>query len=98
MRGDTREAKCIVCGKVFLTMSFNAVLCSDECRKIQNVENNRKRRERERAEKTKGPRYDGREKQITKHKSTMDDLTRDAIEANKKGMTYGKYMAWRNAQ
>lgn len=85
-----RRIKCVVCGKVFITDTWNASICSDECRKIRN----RQRVARERAELKEGAEiYDARRKP-TKFVSTMKQLTADAIEANKRGITYGKYIAF----
>lgn len=85
-----RKIKCMVCGEIFTSDSWNASICSDECRKIRN----RQRVARERAELKEGAEiYDARRKP-TKFVSTMKQLTADAIEANKRGITYGKYIAF----
>lgn len=85
-----REIKCMVCGEIFISDSWNASICSDECRKVRN----RERMARERAELKEGSEiYDARKKP-TKFVSTMKQLTKDAIEANKRGITYGKYIAF----
>lgn len=86
-----RKIKCMVCGEIFTSDSWNASICSDECRKVRN----RERVARERAELKEGAEiYDGRRKKVEKHISTMKQLTKDAIEANKRGITYGKYIAF----
>ena len=85
-----RKIKCMVCGKFFVSDTWNASICSDECRKVRN----RERMARERAELKEGSEiYDARKKP-TKFVSTMKQLTKDAIEANKRGITYGKYIAF----
>lgn len=85
-----RRIKCVVCGEIFMSDSWNASICSDECRKVRN----RERMARERAELKEGSEiYDARRKP-TKFVSTMKQLTADAIEANKRGITYGKYIAF----
>ena len=92
-----RMINCVVCGKLFEAHSLNATLCSDECRRAKQIEQNRERRQRLKAERANRPKvepiYDGRTKQTVKHKSTMAQLTADAIEARRRGMTYGKYIA-----
>ena len=86
-----RKIKCMVCGEIFTSDSWNASICSDECRKVRN----RERMARERAELKEGSEiYDGRRKKVEKHISTMKQLTNDAIEARKRGITYGKYIAF----
>lgn len=85
-----RRIKCVVCGEIFISDTWNASICSDECRKVRN----RERMARERAELKEGSEiYDARKKP-TKFVSTMKQLTKDAIEANKRGITYGKYIAF----
>ena len=85
-----RMINCTICGKLFEAHSLNATMCSDKCRRVNSIEHNRKRRQMMKAE----PKiYDGRTKQTVKFKSTMAQLTADAIEARKAGMTYGKYIA-----
>ena len=92
-----RKIKCAACGEIFISDSWKASLCSDECRRAKQIEQNRERRQRLKAERANRPKvepiYDGRTKQTVKHKSTMAQLTADAIEAHKRGMTYGKYIA-----
>jgi predicted nucleic acid-binding Zn ribbon protein len=85
-----RRIKCAVCGEVFISDTWNASICSDKCRAIRS----RERAAKERARMKEGSEiYDGRRKNVEKHISTMKQLTNDAIEANKRGMTYGKYIA-----
>lgn len=69
---------------------WNASLCSDECRKIRNRE---KKNERQRADRE--GMIDNRRKP-PKFKSTMKQLTKDAVEAKKEGMSYGRYIARKN--
>lgn len=89
-----KRIKCAVCGEVFISDTWNASLCSDKCRRARQVAYNKANRERERERlKTGSVIYDGRRKQVEKIKSTMNQLTNDAIEAKKRGMTYGKYIA-----
>lgn len=85
-----RKIKCLVCGEIFTSDSWNASICSDKCRTIRN----RQRMARERAELKEGVEiYDARRKPA-KFVSTMKQLTNDAVEARKRGMTYGKYIAF----
>lgn len=89
-----RKIKCAVCGEIFISNSWNASLCSDKCRKAKQVNNSRLARQRAREEMKEGAQiYDGRKKRTQKFISTMNQLTNDAIEANKRGMSYGKYIA-----
>lgn len=86
-----RRIKCAVCGEVFISDTWNASICSDKCRAIRS----RERAAKERARMKEGAEiYDGRRKNVEKHISTMKQLTNDAIEANKRGITYGKYIAF----
>lgn len=88
-----RRIKCAVCGEIFISNSWNASLCSDKCRKEKQVNNSRLARQRAREEMKEGSQiYDARKKP-PKFKSTMRQLTNDAIEAHKRGMSYGKYIA-----
>ena len=87
------ETRCKVCGKVFTTNIANALMCSDECRRIMQIEHNRARRQREKQLRKEMPLIDNRRKP-PKLKSTMGQLTNDAIEARKLGVTYGKYIAY----
>lgn len=93
-----KEIVCKVCGKVFLSHIWNAQICSDECRRAMQIKQNRERRaeerERLRQERLNQPIIDNRTKQVEKLKSTMAQLTIDAIEAHKRGMSYGKYIAY----
>ena len=91
------EMTCKVCGKTFLARTGTALMCSDECRRAMQIKQNRARKARLRAERLSKP---GRppkeptEKKVEKRKGDgMKQLTIDAIEARKKGMTYGKYIA-----
>lgn len=84
-----RKIKCAVCGEIFVSDTWNASICSDECRKLRNRQRMAKERE---AIKQGSEIYDARKKP-PKFKSTMRQLTNDAIEANKRGMSYGKYIA-----
>lgn len=89
-----KEVVCRQCGRTFIAESWNASLCSDKCRRARQVQYNKESRERERERLKAGAViYDGRRKQIETIKSTMSQLTNDAIEAKKRGMTYGKYIA-----
>lgn len=84
------EMTCKVCGKTFMARTQTALMCSDECRRAMQIEQNRARKARLRAEKLSRP----AEKKVEKRKGDgMKQLTIDAIEARKKGMTYGKYIA-----
>ena len=94
-----REIKCVMCGKTFLTNSWNASLCSDECRREKQVNNSRQARQRAREEMKEGAQiYDGRKRRTQKFISTMNQLTNDAVEARKRGMTYGRYIALKNSK
>ena len=85
-----RKIKCVVCGEIFISDTWNASICSDKCRAIRS----RERAAKERAKLKEGAEiYDGRRKKVEKHISTMKQLTNDAIEARKRGMTYGQYIA-----
>ena len=89
-----RQIKCIQCGGMFYTNSWNASLCSKECRRMRQIEVSREARRIAREEMKEASKiYDGRKKKTEKHKSTMKQLTNDAIEANKMGVTYGIYIS-----
>ena len=89
-----KEVVCRECGKTFVTSSWNASLCSDECKLQRRIKYKREKRKNDRNRlKEDSKVYDGRKKMTEKHISTMAQLTNDAIEAHKRGMTYGKYIA-----
>lgn len=88
-----REVECVQCGKKFLARSWNTVICSEECRHARALE----QRKEIRAQVREGA-LDNRRKNIHKQKSTMQDLTKAAIEAKERGMSYGKYMARRRTE
>lgn len=87
-----RKIKCVVCGEIFVSDTWNASICSDECRKLRNRQRMAKERE---AIKQGSEIYDARKKP-PKFKSTMRQLTKDAVEAKKEGMSYGRYIAQKN--
>lgn len=88
-----RELICIICGKKFQTNSWNASLCSKECRRQRQIEKSAEARERERQAMKEGAQiYDARKKP-PKFKSTMKRLTADAVAAKKAGKSYGQYIA-----
>ena len=92
------EMTCKVCGKTFMARTGTALMCSDECRRAMQIAQNRARKARLRAEKLSRPAgrppKEPTEKKVEKRKGDgMKQLTIDAIEARKKGMTYGKYIA-----
>ena len=89
-----KEIVCKVCGKTFCSNIWNAMICSDKCRREMQIIQNRAKREREKAQRMAEPHLDNREKRTVKVRSTMKQLTRDAIEAHKLGVTYGKYIAY----
>lgn len=89
-----RRIRCIQCGQIFLSDHWNASVCGEECRKIRQLEASRRNRQRAREEMKEGTQvYDARKKP-KKFVSTMNQLTADAIQARKRGMTYGKYIAF----
>lgn len=89
-----KEITCMVCGKTFKTMKWNASLCSDECKLERKRQYSRQRRLMEKEYRANNPYIDNRTK--TKEvRRGMKELTQDAIEARKEGLTYGKYMAKR---
>lgn len=83
---------CIQCGKTFTPLSWNAKLCSTSCKRIRQAEYSKARREKEKEERKDEVVIDRRRKP-KRFVSTMEDLTNDAIEANKIGVTYGQYIA-----
>ena len=84
-----REIKCMVCGKSFLSDSWNASLCSLECKRKRSRELSHEARKRDR----EGA-LDNREKPVRRRKGKpMAQLTADAIAAREAGLTYGKYKA-----
>lgn len=92
MPKELRTAVCIVCGKTFETTAWNRTLCSTECRR------KRARRAHKDYMKTldkNDVKLDRRCKNVHEFHNTMGDLTSDAVEAKRKGMTYGQYMAWK---
>ena len=88
-----KEITCKVCGGVFYSNVWNAQICSDKCRREIQIMQNREKREREKAQRMAEPHLDNRQKSTSKIKSTMNQLTNDAIEARRRGMTYGRYIA-----
>lgn len=93
------EIKCIICGNVFQTNTWNASLCSRKCRLERSRLYNRERRLREKEERKNEQVIDNRTKStIKRNPEPMKQLTRDAIEARKAGMTYGKFMARRKIE
>ena len=89
-----RMINCTICGKLFEAHSLNATMCSDKCRRVNSIEHNRKRRQMMKEQRANEPKiYDGRTNQTVKFKSTMGQLTNDAVEARRLGLTYGKYIA-----
>lgn len=88
-----RELICIICGKKFQTNIWNASLCSPECRRQRQIVKSAEARQRERqALKECAEIYDARKK-APKLKSTMGQLTADAVAAKKAGKSYGQYIA-----
>ncbi len=87
------ETRCRVCGTLFTTPFACALYCSDECRRINQIERNKRNRQKEKLLRQEEPHIDRRRKP-PKLKSTMGQLTNDAIEARKLGVTYGKYIAY----
>lgn len=84
-----RELICIICGKKFQTNNWNASLCSPECRRQRQIEKSAEARQ---ALKECAEIYDARKK-APKLKSTMGQLTADAVAAKKAGKSYGQYIA-----
>lgn len=89
------EIKCIQCGKIFTSDTWNASLCSKACRVMRQRANSKRYREEEKQRKIEDGVLDGRRKNVIKRRDgkLMADLTRDAIKARKIGVTYGKYIA-----
>lgn len=87
------ETRCRVCGTLFTSPFACALYCSDECRRAGQIERSRINRQREKERNKEMPLIDNRRKP-PKFKSTMGQLTNDAIEVHKLGVTYGKYIAY----
>ena len=91
---------CSVCGKEFDTHYPRQVLCGPECVKTSRLEyqrkyaqriseNDKKRRQKQLAEK---------DKKVKKQKANKNALVETAVAARAAGMTYGQYVAMQSAQ
>lgn len=80
----TYTKRCTICGKEFTTKSQRATACSDECRRIREIDRGRQKRERKRGKRS--TRRDGL------------SLSEAARLAREHGMTYGQYMAFLNTE
>lgn len=93
-----KEIVCKVCGKKFTTNRWNASMCSAECKRERRRQYSANVRQAEREYRKQNPVIDNRFKVHRERKTDhMEKLTRDAIQARKEGLTYGRYMARRKA-
>lgn len=80
------ELTCAMCGKTFVSRYSGAKYCGSKCkvkaRKIQCFEARL--------------RYNARNQPSAEVK--RDRLSKDAYEANERGMSYGQYAAWKHTQ
>lgn len=89
---------CIICGKEFTSKSSRTLTCSDECRKEHN-------RRKERGRPRKSTAKFKRPGDAGFHKWAIGKTvvsTKEVVEINKEArehdMTYGQYVAWKEAQ
>lgn len=87
--GYYEDKNCEICGRVFTPKTGSAKTCSLHCsRKLQAI--TRKLSYEYDPALKRALRSDEKKSKKDKHK---DQLTMDAVEAKKHGVTYGKYMA-----
>lgn len=89
MNKDYGKGICVICGKEFEKKSENAILCSDECRKLRKKQRN-KEYDYKRYYILKKKTQEKKKKE--KHKSRFNELT---AEAKACGMSYGMLQAKR---
>lgn len=79
---------CEVCGSLKPGNRGNSKFCCDKCQQKANDDS---------VEMVAQIRYSGKvyKKQFDRALVSQAPLTEDAIEANRRGMTYGQLMAWR---
>lgn len=83
--------KCIICGNVFRTSNTRQRTCSQECSKEHN-----RNQSREHARNRKyQPKPNNDEKKVIKSRkaTNIPSVSEIAAEANRLGMSYGKYVA-----
>jgi hypothetical protein len=82
---------CKGCGTEFETVEKNKQYCCDKCRWVQSS-TRRREREKDNREREKKETEKFMPKQPKKKKQTGDNLTKCAIEARERGLSYGQYM------
>lgn len=80
---------CIRCGKKMVGVASNKKLC-DSCIRIRQIEHDR--------EKAKQNKLEVVERATPKKKAPEDSLEADIREADRLGMSYGKYKAWKDGR
>ena len=83
--------KCIICGKVFRTNKTRQRTCSQECSKEHN-RNQSREHARDRKYQPK-PNNEGKKVIKSRKATNIPSVSEIAAEANKLGMSYGKYVA-----
>lgn len=80
---------CIRCGKKMKGVASNKRLC-DSCIRIRQIEHDRA--------KAKACKLEAVEQAAPKKKAPEDSLQNDVREANRLGVSYGKYRAWKDGR
>ena len=93
--------KCVVCGKEFMPIRGNQVVCCEDCRRERDrelqkqwQENNKGNMNKKTAqEMPKKEKRKTEKPERTEPKSNHEKIAEIAIEARKQGMSYGQYVA-----
>lgn len=83
------EKRCEICGRMYIPKSGNSRTCSTHCSRKLNAMNKKKHYQYD-AELKRGLTLTEIEE---RKKPAMDQLTKDAIAANRAGVSYGQYMS-----
>ena len=79
---------CTCCGKKMVRVASNKKLC-DSCLRIRQIEHDRKKAQNNKLEAVE---------QTTPKHAPEDSLQNDVREANRLGVSYGKYRAWKDGR